>query len=844
MPLSARSLRRPVVGLAVLLAAFSAWAAADWFVSEPADALTTAQYVGRQSCIQCHQREAALWTGSDHDNAMAAATDETVLADFNNTEFTRFDETTRFFRDGKKFMVNAEGPDGKNHDFEVKYTFGVRPLQQYMVEFPDGRIQVLRVSWDVKNKKWFYVAPADAADERIKPDDPLHWTGLGQNWNTMCAECHVTDYHKNYDVAKNTYHSTFHEDDVSCEMCHGPGSVHVKLAQKLSPFWDRRVGYGLTNTLKNSSTQRQMETCAPCHSRRTAIHADYHAGQDFLNYFQPSLLEPGLYHEDGQILDEVYEYGSFTQSKMFNKGVKCSDCHDPHSLKLRFEGNRLCAQCHQPGKYDGAGHHHHSSAQPGAPETQCVTCHMPTRVYMGIDARRDHGIRVPRPDLTVQLGTPNVCNRCHTEPEKDAKWAADAVVKWYGPKRPDDPHYAPAFAAAHRRQPEAVDEIKKLLERQGTPQVVRATGVELLDHYATPESLAEREEALKDPNPLVRTAAVQAFTEQLTTLKQQIEQLRAANDPAADAQAAQLARQVMDLVQVLAPKLEDRVRAVRLAAASLLVAVREQVADSVFAEKLTAAIDEYRASQLVNADRAQSNRNLGNLSLELGKKEAAVESFRTAIRQEPYLTGPRTELSQVLERMLADPKDAEVVKKLGINQDEVRRLREEEVELLARDANLLKGDAFPHYRRGRLLFLLGRLDEAREAFSEACRLAPNDYEYWMWLALLCERQQRWDDAVRALKEMKRIRPDAKAEWMGIAQRMQATIDALEKEKGGANKQPPAEKNSFSTGAPPTGGDVTTVPAAGPSPGPKEAPLTPGAPPVTPGEKQTPPDLKK
>jgi predicted CXXCH cytochrome family protein len=837
MPLSARLLRRPALGLVVVLAVFSAWAAAAWYISEPPESLAKAEYVGRQSCIQCHQREAAAWTGSDHDNAMDVATDKTVLADFNNAEFTRFDETTRFFRDGQKFMVNAEGPDGKNHDYEVKYTFGVRPLQQYMVEFSDGRIQVLRVSWDVKNKKWFYVAPADAVDERIKPDDPLHWTGLGQNWNTMCAECHVTDYHKNYDLAKNTYHSTYHEDDVSCEMCHGPGSVHVKLATKMSPFWDRRIGYGLTNTLKNASTQRQMETCAPCHSRRTQIHADYHAGLEFLNYFQPSLLEPGLYYEDGQILDEVYEYGSFTQSKMFNKGVKCSDCHDPHSLKLRFEGNRLCAQCHQPGKYDGAGHHHHADAQPGAPETQCVTCHMPTRVYMGIDVRRDHGIRVPRPDLTVQLGTPNVCNRCHKEPEKDAKWAADTVVKWYGPKRPDDPHYAHAFAAGHRRQPEAVDEIKRLLERQTTPQIVRATAVELLDHYATTESEDERKEALKDLNPLVRTAAVQAFTEQMTTLKQQIEQLRHAQDSAADAQAKHLSGQMMESVQLLAPKLEDRVRAVRLAAASLLVAARDQVQGSVYGEKLKPAIEEYRASQMVNADRAQSNRNLGKLDLDLGDMAAAVESFRMAIRQEPYLTGPRTELAQVLDQMLNNSKDAAAVQKLGVSKDEVNRLREEEVKLLERDATLLKGDAFPHYRRGRLLFLLGRLDEAREALNEACRLAPNDYEYWMWLALLCERQQRWDDAVAALKEMKRIRPEARAEWLGIAQRIQATIDTQEKEKGGAKAANPADQKS-------PAGSVTTLPSAGPSPGPKEAPLTPGEPPLTPGEKQTPPDLKK
>jgi tetratricopeptide (TPR) repeat protein len=798
MPLLIRILRRPAVGLAVLTTALAAWAATDWYISESADALAKAHYVGRASCVQCHQAEAAAWTGSDHDWAMDVATDETVLADFNNTEFTRFDETTRFFRDGEKFMVNAEGPDGKHHDYQVKYTFGVRPLQQYMVEFPDGRIQVLRVSWDVANKRWFYVAPADAEEERIKPGDPLHWTGLAQNWNTMCAECHVTDYRKNYDLKTNTYDSKYAENDVSCEMCHGPGSVHVELARGRSLFWDRRVRYGLTNTLKNAPTATQLETCAPCHSRRTMIHADFRAGEPFLDNFEPSLLLSGLYYSDGQIRDEVYEYGSFSQSKMYHKGVKCSDCHDPHSLKLKYEGNRVCAQCHQPGKYDGAGHHHHASAADGAPETQCVTCHMPTTVYMGIDHRLDHSIRVPRPDLTVELGTPNACNRCHTKANEDARWAADAVVKWYGTKRPDDPHYAPAIAAAQRGELGGDELLKQLLEREATPDIVRATALELLAAYPAPENARLRRDALSDPNPLVRAAAVRST-------------------PAESAGR---------LVQEVGPKLEDRVRTVRLAAASRLVAEAAQLEGSPIQRALDDAVKDYRAAQSLHLDRAQSNRNLGNLSLDLGDAATAVESFRTAIRQEPYLTGPRTELSQLLDQMLNDPSQASTIAKVEGTKEEVKRLREEEVELLARDANLLKGDPFPHYRQGRLLYLLGREDEAREAFIEAARLAPNNYEYWMWVALICEKQRRFDAAIQALKQMAKLRPEAE-EWKGIGYRIQQTMAA----EGQRDAAKPPENQA------PAADDQASAPST------ESAPTSP-APPVTPGQKETSPELKE
>ena len=173
----------------------------------------------------------------------------------------------------------------------------------------------------------------------------------------------------------------------------------------------------------------------------------------FADAYDPSLLRAGLYHADGQILDEVYVYGSFLQSKMHSKGVRCTDCHNPHSLELKFKGNRLCAQCHVPGKYDSPAHHHHTDAA----ATQCVSCHMPSQTYMEIDDRRDHSLRVPRPDLTVKLGTPNACNGCHTKPQETPAWAAERVKEWYGDKRPDDPHFASAIAAAQQGAADGVD---------------------------------------------------------------------------------------------------------------------------------------------------------------------------------------------------------------------------------------------------------------------------------------------------------------------------------------------------------------------------------------------------
>ncbi len=444
--------KRPWLPIVVLLAVGLAAAAVagDWWIAEPPDAPRT--YVGRQTCAQCHQQQLKEWTGSHHDLAMDLATPETVLGNFDDQEFTHYGVTSRMFREGDKYLITTDGKAGELETFEIKYTFGVDPLQQYMVEFPDGRVQVLSIAWDTQKKQWFHLYP----NEKIPADDVLHWTAPAQNWNYMCAECHSTNLEKNYDLKTNTYHTTFSEIDVSCEACHGPASLHVKLANQTSLFWDRIHGYGLTKLKgKEFPWRRSSRNRTPRSSWRPAPAAirggasctpDYHPGRDFMDYYEVELLDGDLYHVDGQIRDEVYEYGSFTQSLMHRKGVRCSHCHDPHTARLRAEGNQLCGKCHTPAKYDTPTHHHHKLDTKAA---QCVECHMPETTYMVVDPRRDHSIRVPRPDLTVQVGAPNACNGCHEHKSQTAEWARDKIIDWYGPKRREDPHYA----LAHRGRP-------------------------------------------------------------------------------------------------------------------------------------------------------------------------------------------------------------------------------------------------------------------------------------------------------------------------------------------------------------------------------------------------------
>lgn len=724
MSTSAAHLKWSLVLLAgaIVAGAVLAW---DWFEGVPPDVLANGHYVGRQTCAECHHTQYHLWLGSDHDRAMELATEDSVLGDFNDTTFTYQGVTSRFFRRNGKFLVNTEGPDGKFHDYEIKYTFGVRPLQQYMVEFPDGRVQVLRESWDVENKKWFYVTPPDVTDERIAPGDPLHWTGIAQNWNTTCADCHSTNVHKNYNPATDTYRTAFNEIDVSCEECHGPGSVHVDLARSWSPFWDRRVGYGLP-PLKNKNLDVQIETCAKCHARRYQVHEDFRPGRPLMDYYEPSLLSAGLYESDGQILDEVYEYGSFVQSKMHANHVRCSDCHDPHSLKLKYPGNRLCTQCHLPAKYDTPAHHHHPVDSAGA---QCIECHMPSRLYMVIDKRRDHSFRAPRPDLSVALGTSNACNDCHTKENETFEWAADAVRTWYGDKRQDDLHWAPAIAAGRAAKPEAEKPLLDLVAHKTTPAIVRATAIDLLANYPTEASVQARRAALDHSEPLVRLSAVRVVTDD----------------------------DVRRLASDLASALDDPIRGVRLAATARLAHMPIELLSDSQRRAFEQAMIEFRASQELSLDHAGGHLSLGALDRQHGRVESAIRHLQAAIKVGPYMAGARGELASLLSE-------------LGGNAAEIRRLREEEVNLLERDAQLAPESAHIMYQLGLLRYLLDELDGAETALAAACNLAPQNYEFLMALALLQERrfelsgdERQFDAAVQSLEKLNELHPaDARA----------------------------------------------------------------------------------
>jgi predicted CXXCH cytochrome family protein len=697
-------------------------------------AVTPLRFVGSDTCAGCHQAEAALWRGSQHKHAMDHANEKSVLGNFNNTTFDYYGVHSRFFRKDGKFFVKTDGPDGKLATFEVKYTFGIYPLQQYLIEFPDGRIQALSIAWDSRLKeqggqRWFHLYP----NENIRYDDILHWTKLNQNWNFMCAECHSTGLRKNYNAARDRYATTWKEISVGCEACHGRGSTHVAWARSqqswlsfnrskdpskgLLATFDDRKGVVWSRDPRSGKVQRnlppnvlrkEVETCGRCHARRSEISEDWVPGrwlQQTHAIVNP--LGQDVYWADGQIRDveEPYDYVPFKQSKMFAAGVTCSDCHDPHSGKQKFAGNGVCLQCHSSQTFAGAKHSHHKQADAGP---SCVSCHMPARTYMVIDPRHDHSMRVPRPDLSVKLGTPNACNYCHTD--RPPQWAADAVARRFGPKREGFQNYAEAF---HADWTDRVD-AEKLLASVGSdgsgPNVARASALIALAAFISPANAKLARHGLSDPDPMVRIAAMDMLV----------------NVPP---------EQVWPLV---APLLSDPVRGVRIRAVNLLAAVPTDRQPQADRKHFESAAAELVAARRLNADRPEARSSLANFYAKRGLTTEAEAEYKAALRLSPQFAPAAVNLADLYRRLGRDSEGESILRKA--------------IAISPTNASL-------HYSLGLTLTRMKKSDQAIDELHRAYELEQNGARYSYVYAVALYSEGRRDEAMALLKKILSAHPN-------------------------------------------------------------------------------------
>lgn len=713
--------------------------------SAPAAPAGPLAYVGAKACAPCHAKAFEAWTGSHHDQAMQEPSAQTVLGAFDGSELSHGEESFAFTRTNGRYQVEVRGPKGATDTYPVRYTFGVEPLQQYLVETGEGRLQSLLVAWDARpeaegGQRWYHLQ----GDDYAPPGDPLHWKAPVYTWNTSCAACHSTGVDKGYDREARRYDTTFAEIDVGCEACHGRGSRHVTSAAAGQPVpmpialvkpdtraWMPQPDEPIARLQGAAPRDPEIDRCAPCHSHRSELAPAEGRIHDAVRI---ALLDEDLYFANGQIDDEVFVMGSFLQSKMHAAGVVCSDCHQPHSLKLRARGNALCSTCHRPEIFDTTKHHLHPPDSPGA---RCTACHMPQRRYMGVDDRADHRFGIPQPVLAAKIGAPDPCLGCH--PSRTPKQAAEAIgTRGSGFRR----GFGEALWTARAGEPNAARGLLAVLADREQPAIARATALQALGRAPVPALLDEMKRATEDPDPLVRRVAAG---------------LGATLPPARHE-------------ELIVPLLKDPARSVRVEAVAALVGAGPNPRLPASDPRLGTALAEYRRVQEGSADRAHGLTNLAMLARFEGKPEAARALLEEATTIEPAFLAAHVNLAD-LHRAAGRDEEAEATLRAALDSVEdraavqhalgltlIRRKRASEALEQLRAAHAARPDVARYgYVYAVALFDTGRRDDALTILASVHERHPANANVLQTLAEYSTRQGRSDDARRYREALRQLR---------------------------------------------------------------------------------------
>lgn len=683
----------------------------------PSAARDHGAYAGSTTCQECHPEAFDAWKQSHHGLAERTPTPTQDAPAFDPTRtFHHGTQQTTVSRSNDVFMVTTGTRASPGQAYAVQRVIGVDPLQQYLVSFPGGRLQTLEASYDIHQRDWFNVY----GSEDRQPGEWGHWTGRGMNWNSMCASCHNTRVHKNYDPATDSYRTVMAEPTVSCEACHGPAQAHVA--------WQREH-HGSDKpdpTLRRLTSDQMLDTCGSCHARRSELTGDFKPGDRFGDCLRLSQVDDSdTYHPDGQVHGENFELSAFLGSRMHFQGVRCGDCHEPHSAKTRLPGNWLCLRCHNGGDsrapvinpvshsfhpvfgFDAQGVATNLDLTTYPPKDrayaggECIHCHMPQTVYMQRHRRHDHGFTVPDPLLTRELGIPNACNRCHTDQSVD--WAIEWTERWYGPKLERySRQRTRSIARARHGESGAHVGLLNIITREEIPYW-RAVAIGLLRPWgAEPTVTPVLMRHLADTNALVRAAAVRALEPTVAGNPQQ--------------------------VAALQPLLNDPVRDVRIAAAW---ALRESL------DRTSTAARDLQRSLEINADQPAGQVALGTDALARGEPDTALAHYQKALEWDPGSAAIHQELAVVLSS-------------LGRTRDAIPHLQSA--------CTLDPTNAEPRFLLALGWNELGQPQKTVEALQEAVRLDPRHARAWYNLGLALNTVGQPDEGLAALLRAESLEP--------------------------------------------------------------------------------------
>ena len=761
----------------------------------------SAHFVGSETCTSCHQSQHQGWQQSHHSKAFAPASVDSVVGDFSSVSFNYSDGIAVFeqqqIADKTQYQIRLQESSSDSSDnsdvleniYPVVYTLGVFPLQQYILETHPGNYQVFAVAWDAREaeqggQRWMDLSTSSATDKT------LHWRQYFQNWNSQCASCHTTNFETNAAFATNTlvnvtdnadshnspaFSSTWSEPAVSCESCHGPAGRHLQWADNkenneyvskglvrqlaTEDYWqfvdDEPIARRLTSN-NDATAMPVIDGCANCHSLRQPISTQSHESTqtNWLNNFEPTRVREPLYFADGQIREEDFVYGSFLQSKMSHAGVTCLNCHDAHSglvkgydaQKLALPSNDgVCAQCHRADVFAVESHHHHPVESESA---RCVSCHMPERIYMGVDARRDHSFQIPSPALSQLLDTPNVCTDCHNN--NSDVWAAEKIEAWRAASpvldndEMDFADWLLAFSRLNNRLAQASTDNEDTTQLMSALTALENKRYTLLASTKTP---AMKKSMLLDSMPINHQQAFDALVLRLSD-----------NDVVVRLAAISIIRNfdISHRQQLLMPLLKDPIKSVRFAAT---LALADLLATPQFISQqnnrknkrlLKENVRQFIEAYEHHGDLLGSQMTLADINRQMKNWDAVVIAYQRALQLVPSYVPALVNLADIYRLQQADNKaEPLLLKAIAVTAENARQAINDPGDIYA---FALQQQASVEYALGLLYARAKNYSKAIVPLDNAVQLSPANTDYFYASLLMLDALGERSKALELLRQ--------------------------------------------------------------------------------------------
>ena len=575
--------------------------------------------MGSRSCKECHQQFYDLWESSYHGRAMMEFTPE--FAEINLSECPNFIPVGN-----SAFQYELKSTKGQmiekatQRSYPIRFALGGKYVYYFLTPFEKGKLQVLPLGYDVKKKEWFDITHSSIRGHQQIQDEALSWTDRRYTFNTACFSCHVSQRTTEYNISKDSYHTTWLEAGINCETCHGPAEKHNDIFKKAKETGGKPDSSYLKTITRSRAYKADLvdASCAYCHAKSIPLTQEYIIGEDFFQHYDLVGPENADFYPDARDLGENYTYTSWLMSPCRkDERMDCLHCHTSSGrFRQKDNPNSACLPCHEDRVAHASEHTHHKEGSKG---NECIQCHMPKTSFARMD-RSDHSMQPPVPAATRAYGSPNACNACHST--QSIEWAEKFIQE----------HFSGNFQEQIMRQATMLDQL-----RRGETAHLD----DILPDLLLPE------------NEIIQTALIRSLQNihDDRVIPLMLYFIRSESPLLRSSAATTLGDYTNESVRLaLFKAMQDPVRLVRVRAVGELLDINAEDIPQEYKDSYHKALDEYTLSLHAFPDQEISHFNLGHFHESQEDDEGAKKEYMRALKLRPSMSEASMNLAMLYYR--------------------------------------------------------------------------------------------------------------------------------------------------------------------------------------------------